>query len=267
LRLRWQANLGQLASNVVVAGGRVFYVRHPGTELHITALRASDGAMLWTRTWLQKTWGLNGLAYDGGRLFFVRNHSATYPDDVHVEAIEPATGATIWNRNIESGYGAGSHPTVANGELYLLANDSSTKLYALRQSDGADRWPPKTLSSGDSSTPSLDGSNVYVSLAGAQTYAFDRATGVDRWHYSGCCTGGGGTTTMVFGGRLFAEDGLIHDTRNGLVVGSWSEGRLPTWSGTSGVAYRYNKRADSVRRTRRRAGSSGSTNTRTCRCR
>jgi hypothetical protein len=241
LRLRWQANLGQLASNVVVAGGRVFYVRHPGTELQITALRASDGAMLWSRTWMEKTWGLNGLAYDGGRLFFVRNHSADYPYDVHVEAIEPATGAVIWNRNIPSEYGAGSNPTVADGELYMLGNGGSSKLHALRQSDGADRWPATSLSSGDSSTPSLDGSNVYVSLAGAQTYAFDRATGVERWHYAGCCTGGGGTTTMVFGGRLFAEDGLIHDTGNGLVVGSWSSGGLPAWSGDSGVAYRYNE--------------------------
>ena len=241
LRLRWQANLGQLASNVVVAGGRVFYVRHPGTELEITALRASDGAMLWSRTWMEKTWGLNGLAFDGGRLFFVRNHTADYPYDVHVEAIDPAGGATIWNRNIPSEYGAGSNPTVADGELYVLGNGGSSKLHALRQSDGADRWPAKSLSSGDSSTPSLDGSNVYVSLAGAQTYAFDRGTGVERWHYGGCCTGGGGTTTMVFGGRLFAEDALIHDTSNGLVVGSWSGAGLPAWSGDSGVAYGYNK--------------------------
>lgn len=241
LRLRWQANLGQVISNVVVAGGRVFYVRNPGTEQEITALRASDGAMLWSRTWMAKTWGLNGLAFDGGRLFWVRNHNAGYPDDVHVEAIDPVTGGTIWNRNIPSGYGAGSHPTAADGELYLLANDSSSKLYALRQSDGADRWPAQTLSSGDSSTPSLDGSNVYVSLAGAQTYAFDRATGAVRWHHRGCCTGGGGTTTMVFGGRLFAEDGLIHDTGNGRVVGSWSTAGLPTWSGATGVAYGSNK--------------------------
>jgi outer membrane protein assembly factor BamB len=241
LRLRWQANLGQLASNVVVAGGRVFYVRHPGTAPEITALRASDGAMLWSRTWMAKTWGLNGLAFDGGRLFWVRNHSEHYPYDVHVEAIDPATGATIWNRNIPSGYGAGSHPTVANGELYLLGNASSSMLHALRQSDGADRWPAKSLSSGDNSTPSLDGSNVYVSLAGAQTYAFDRTTGAERWHYGGCCTGGGGTTTMVFGGRLFAQDGLIHDTSNGLVVGSWSGRGLPSWSGDSGVAHLFNK--------------------------
>jgi len=31
LKLRWQANLGGTASNVVVADGRVFYVRNPGT--------------------------------------------------------------------------------------------------------------------------------------------------------------------------------------------------------------------------------------------
>jgi outer membrane protein assembly factor BamB len=141
-------HLGHLASNVVVAGGRVFYVRQPGTELEITALRASDGAVLWSRTWMEETWGLNGLAVDGGRLFFVRNHSASSPEDVHVEAIDPATGP-------------------------------------LRQSDGADRWPAKSLSSGNSGTPSLDGSNVYVSLAGARTYAFDRGTGVERWHYGG----------------------------------------------------------------------------------
>jgi hypothetical protein len=237
LRLRWQANLGQVISNVVVAGGRVFYVRNPGTEQEITALRASDGAVLWSRTWMAKTIGLNGLAFDGGRLFWVRYHNAVYPYDVHVEAIDPGTGGTIWNRNIESGYGAGSYPTAADGELYLLANDSASKLYALRQSDGADRWPAQTLTSGDDSTPSLDGSNVYVSLAGAQTYAFDRGTGALRWHHRGCCTGGGGTTTVVFGGRLFAEYGHIHDTGSGQVVGSWSTAGLPTWSGATGVAY------------------------------
>jgi outer membrane protein assembly factor BamB len=239
LRLRWQANLGELISNVVVAGGRVFYVRDPGTRPEITALRASDGAVLWSRTWMEDTWGLNGLAVDGGRLFWVRNHSASYPYDVHVEAIDPATGGTIWNRNIGSSYGAGSRPTVANGELYLLASGGGTQLYALRQSDGADRWPPVNVTSGDNSTPSLDDSNVYVSVAGAQTFAVDRATGAERWHYKGCCTGGGGTTTLVFGGRLFAHDGLIHDTASGLVVGSWVSGGFPSWSGSSGVAYAY----------------------------
>ena len=240
LKLRWQANLGGVASNVVVAEGRVFYVRNPGTGLEITGLSASDGSLLWSRTWPAKTWGLNGLAYDGGRLFWVRNHGVDYPYDVHVEAINPATGATLWNTNLHAGYGAGAYPTAANGELYVLGNSPGSLLYALRQSDGGERWPVRSLHSGDNSTPTLDGSTVYVSLAGPQTYAFDRGTGAERWHYSGCCTGGGGSTTMLFDGRLYAQDGLIHRASDGLVLGSYSQGGVPSWSGDQGVAYGYN---------------------------
>jgi hypothetical protein len=53
--------------------------------------------------------GLNGLAYDGGRLIWVRNHGVDYPYDMHVAAIDPATGATIWNNNLHAGYGAGAY--------------------------------------------------------------------------------------------------------------------------------------------------------------
>ena len=103
-----------------------------------------------------------------------------------------------------------------------------------------DAAPARSLHSGDNSTPTLDGSTVYVSLAGPQTYAFDRATGAERWHYRGCCTGGGGSTTMLFDGRLYAQDGLIHRASDGLVVGSYSQGGMPSWSGDQGVAYGYN---------------------------
>lgn len=128
LKQRWQANLGYLASNVVVAGGRVFYVRQPGTGLQISALRASDGALLWSRTWAARTFGLNGLAAEGDRLYFVRYHSGDYPYDIDVEAIDQASGAQIWNRNIPSEYGAGSFPTVADGELYFLGNAGASSL-------------------------------------------------------------------------------------------------------------------------------------------
>ena len=48
---------------------------------------------------------------------------------------------------------------------------------------------------------------------------------------------------MVYGGRLFAHHGLVHDTRNGLVVGSWggASAGTPTWSGSLGVAHGYAK--------------------------
>src|SRR5687767_908216 len=64
LRMRWRADLGRLASNVVVAGNRVFYVRQPGTGLKLTALDVGSGAQLWSQDALPST----GLAYDQGRL-------------------------------------------------------------------------------------------------------------------------------------------------------------------------------------------------------
>jgi hypothetical protein len=33
----------------------VFYVRDRGSGMQITALRRSDGALLWSRTWTAKT--------------------------------------------------------------------------------------------------------------------------------------------------------------------------------------------------------------------
>ncbi len=150
-----------------------------------------------------------------------------------------SSGALIWSRTLPADYGAGSFPTVAAGELYLLASGEATQLYALRQSDGSDRWGPKTLPGGDSSTPALDGANVYLSLGGPQTYALDRASGAQRWHYGVCC-GGGGTTPKLVGDRLFADSGLIHDIRDGHVLGDYWSGGIPTWSGDLGVAYGNN---------------------------
>jgi outer membrane protein assembly factor BamB len=143
-------------------------------------LSASNGLLLWSRTWVAKTWGL-----------------------VHVEAINPATGATLWNNSLHAGYGAGAYPTAANRELYVrprqLARQPAVRAEAVRRHRAL---ACAVAHSGDNSTPTLDGSTVYVWLAGPQTYAFDRATGTECRHYSGCCTGGGGSMTMLFDGRF-----------------------------------------------------------------
>src|SRR3712207_1534105 len=49
LKLRWRADLGTVASNVIVTGGRVFYVREPGTGTQLTALSTADGSQLWSQ--------------------------------------------------------------------------------------------------------------------------------------------------------------------------------------------------------------------------
>src|SRR5215213_7581723 len=67
LKLRWQANLGHTRSNVVVSGGRVFYVRQPGTGPQLTALSTADGSVIWSQDGTQTS----GLAIDGGKLFTI----------------------------------------------------------------------------------------------------------------------------------------------------------------------------------------------------
>ncbi|MDQ3740546.1 MAG: PQQ-like beta-propeller repeat protein, partial [Actinomycetota bacterium] len=229
LKLRWRADLGHVASNVLVTGGRVFYVREPGTGTQLTALGTADGSQLWS----QPVTGGATLAADGGRLFVVGDSSDDYPYSVLVRALDPATGNQLWSRTIESEYGAGSHPTAANGQLFLLAASGGTSLYGLRQSDGQNLWPPKGLVSGDGSAPALDGDSVYVSLPAHRTYAFRRSDGTERWQSKGCCTGGGGLTPVLNDGRLYGYDGLIHQTSDGLIVGEWTS--LPVWSGDVGV--------------------------------
>lgn len=229
LKRRWRAELGHVASNVIVTGGRVIYVRQPGTGLQLTALSTADGSTLWSQAAGSSTM----LAADGGRLFVVSDASQDYPYSVHVRALDPGTGGEIWSRTISSEYGAGSHPTAANGQLFFLAASGGSSLHALRQSDGAALWPAKSLVSGDGSAPTLDGDSVYVSLPAHRTYAFRRADGTERWQSKGCCTGGGGMTPVVHKGLLYGYDGLIHQTSDGLIVGEWTT--YPAWSGDQGV--------------------------------
>ncbi len=233
LRLRWQANLGTPSSPVLVTGGRVLYVRQPGTGPKLTALDAASGRELWSQDLPSGSHNGYGLAADGGRLFVLHNASADYRYGVRVRALDPANGAPFWERTIDSEYGLGSQPTADRGQLFFLASSGSSSLHALRQSDGTDLWAPKGVTSGDSSAPTLDGGSVYVSVAGPQTFSFDRNTGAQRWHYKGCCTGGGGGTTRLHAGRLYAQESLVHDAGNGQVVGSWNGS--PAFAGDGGV--------------------------------
>jgi putative pyrroloquinoline-quinone binding quinoprotein len=229
LRLRWQANLGHVRSNVVVSGGRAFYVRQPGTGAQLTALSTADGSVLWS----QDGAGVAGLALDGGKLFVIRAEGEWGEANTQVRALDPSNGSTLWERTVSSEYGPASEITAADGQLYYLAGGGTATLYAMRQSDGADRWPPKPLASGTYSTPALDADSVYVSMAGDQTHAFRRADGVQRWHYDSGISGGGGISPVVHDGLLYGDDGNLHRTSDGLIVGSWST--RPAWSGDVGV--------------------------------
>ena len=229
LRMRWRADLGFPVSNVIVTGGRAFYVRNPGTGLKLTALDVTNGAQLWSQDALPAT----SLAFDQGRLYVVSDGPQPHGDTgVRARALDPNTGNQLWSKDFSESYGLGGAPVAADGQLFFVGSSGGSRLYAVRGSDGGELWAPKSLQHGDS-TPALDAETVYVSVPAHNTYAFDRDTGAQRWHSSGCCTGGGGWHVAVDSGRVYGYDGLVHNASDGTIVGETSV--LPVFMGDGGV--------------------------------
>jgi outer membrane protein assembly factor BamB len=218
LRLRWQANLGQVASVPVVTAGKVVYVRNPGTGRSITALDAATGATAWDVP-------LAGSAYPelsaaDGRLL-VSAAEWLYVLDLQ-------TGRELWRKRYETGYPEGyasSYAVGRDGVVYAIRDTGTATLYALRGSDGAQLWTARIIS-GTSTGPTVDDTTVYVVQGAGVVQAFDRATGAERWAYRTCCTGGGGGFGVRTGGVLLASasEPVAHDVRNGQVVGGFTGG-------------------------------------------
>ena len=244
LKLRWQANLGQLASNVVVAGGRVFYVRDPGTELQITrAARERRGDAVEPHVDGEDLGARRAGRSTGAACSVVRNHSAERPlgrrarrGDRAGQPVRRSGTATSRPRTARA-----LHPTVANGELYLLANERQHQAVRaaavrrrrpmapedpLRAATAARRaWTARTSTCRSPAHKPAPSIAPPEPSAGTTAAAAPAGAGRERWCSAAACSHRMASSTT-------------HAT--GSWVGSWSSGGLPTWSGTSGVAYRYN---------------------------
>lgn len=134
---------------------------------------------------------------------------ATHSADVL--AFDAATGATRWTKHLGIEYAGNGAPTAAGGLVYA-GGSSYQNLYALRGTDGRLVWQqPVRLGGGDSS-PAIDDDGVYVAYACERTYGFARLTGTALWHHPGPCTGAGGSAPVVAGGKVFvwAHEGGNH---------------------------------------------------------
>jgi outer membrane protein assembly factor BamB len=228
LAVRWDVRLGAVTSNVLVADGRVMFVRSDAANAtQLTALDAATGAHLWSVATPAAR-----IAYDGGRVFATQGTG--------VAAFSAQTGARLWTRDLQADYGV-PHVVADGGVVYALVAKPASRVVALRAVDGGDVWTSPALSSGDSA-PALDAERVYVGFGGGQTYALSRATGQIAWHHATCCSGGGGTTVVVHGGRLFAEAWTpkVLDPATGQMIGSYinqngGDGSQPAFAGDLGI--------------------------------
>src|SRR5436190_7473069 len=167
LRVRWQVALGLTRSNLIVAGGRVFFVNDDRVKAELTALDAATGQVLWSRSAGPGLSGGWALAFEDGRVFMSRLDWG-HGDEGHVTAVSAATGGVLWERRLSESYGINAPPSVDGGTLYVPAANGTVYLHALRTSDGVTRWTSPAMLGGNDSSPTLDAGSAYLAYGGGQ---------------------------------------------------------------------------------------------------
>lgn len=196
-------SLGSAYSYPLIVNGMVYVtVRQPsgiGTALY--ALSQASGATMWHVS-LAGTTNWSGLAYDAGQVYTVNGSGI-------LSAYDAITGTLKWSDQLTGSTSFTSAPTAYDGIVYTSGSDADHNgtLYAISETGGALVWS-NYAGSGDQSSPAVDATNVYVTYAGAQDYAFNRQTGDEVWETPGTASGAGGSTPVVSGNDLFARDSL-----------------------------------------------------------
>jgi outer membrane protein assembly factor BamB len=198
---KWSRTLGGtppiagqgMISYPVIARGRVFVTANDhGYQLY--ALNASTGATDWSAG-LGGSTGLNGLAYDGQRLFDLT-------DSGLLTAYAASTGQQQWVIQMPGEWSFTGAPTAYDGVIYISGSGSGGTVYAVSEADGRVRVHADVL--GGDGTPAVDDTGVYVSYAGPQDYRFSLG-GRLMWQHKGCCSGGGGSTPVLHGNYAYAR--------------------------------------------------------------
>jgi outer membrane protein assembly factor BamB len=163
-----------------------------------------------------------------------------------LEAIDQATGATLWNHGLGGSFGAPG-PAYAGGQLFTV--NGTGLMTAFNAATGAINWSTQlpgqldfssaptaadgmvftggaesggtvygvsqatgtviwtaSVENGDDSSPAVDPGNVYVTYACNQDYDFNPITGALIWHLDTACEGGGGDNPVLANGLLLSRD-------------------------------------------------------------
>jgi outer membrane protein assembly factor BamB len=224
----WTRDLGG-TSYTVIAGGRVFAFGAAQNHSILYALDERTGATLWSRD--LAGWSLTGPAYDGGKLF-------TTSDQGIVEAFAADSGERLWSTQLTGNYSVSAPPTADQGVLFVAGSNTGGTLFAIDETSGDQLWSAPVMN-GDSSSPAIARSRVFVAYVGPQVYAFDSMHGTPVWHYSGCCEGGGGWAPAVYADRVYARDPTygneILDAASGKYLGTFDATAPPAFYGSTGL--------------------------------
>ena len=148
------------------------------------------------------------------------------PDVIRVEALDAASGALQWSKDIPAPQGLASYPTVDGGAA-LPAGRHLRVDRVLRCASPTGRRSGSAPTSRAASARRRSTAAVCTSRSGCgQSYALDRATGAVQWHHDPACSGGGGTDPVLWGGRLYGDSALVLDPASGSKIGDWKGGAM-----------------------------------------
>jgi outer membrane protein assembly factor BamB len=215
-RLKWTSNLGGLVSsaayfNVSCRDDDVVFVSHTNST-GISALRRSDGALLWTKT-AERYISVTGTT--ATRVIL----ADTSGDDTRMIGVDKTTGAQTWT------YAPGGwfwSQLDTRGRLYSFVG---AELTAIDATTGATLWTSHF--DGDYPYLSLDNGFLTVTETG-RVHRLDGATGGTRWSYA--TSGRYSNTTVLADGwtsvQAYTDAGGSELSLLSPVTG------LPAWSKT-----------------------------------
>ena len=242
LTVKWSVSLpAGTASYPIVVNGKVFVIGFgsPTVAPTLYALDARSGSTIWSQPVPAGYGGWVGAAYESGNLFVVPESAPNVTGAMF--AFRATDGTQLWNVSLPGQYSFSSAPTAYNGVVYTGGAGSGGTVYAVRETDGAILWTG-SVENGDSSSPAVNQTGVYVSYACPQSYRFNAISGKLIWHYSGECEGGGGNTAVLYRGLLYVRDlynfstsGISLSAKNGMLVGpGFNSQYSPAFSNGSG---------------------------------
>ena len=181
--IRWKSDIQSIdgMSSLLLADGRLFFGgSHPD---FFFALDAKNGAVIWKRRFAKAPpagFGAATAALGAGRVIveeLVKTGDPKNPAANRVFALDPATGKSVWERELGRGPApkgfATATPAVSDGIVYVSSIVDGTT-HALNARDGRPLWAAKVAGAGAGLV--VGAKTVYVS-AGPRLVALDRKDG------------------------------------------------------------------------------------------
>lgn len=198
--------------DVVVGANNIFLhtvdVASPTRQERVTALRATDGAVLW-RQELQDQALAAAPAVTPSAVFLISTTTSQLQGwSTTIKAVNPATGATLWMTALPALRGSNGLLTASGDAVYIsiYEDDNSTQdVAALSATDGAVRW--RVPVSHGNLLQLIAGSDAVFAIIYGKVVALDVESGAARWQL--------GTDNLQDGTALVPhavtlEDGVLY---------------------------------------------------------